>query len=122
MSFINFSIMPHEYKGTIVEESLNDNRILNDFKIVDFRISRDENPADRWHLYTVMVSHEDIIHLSENMKPKWYAHFWKDRDVIAIFHGQKFEFNYDDRSTWKEAIDYGLSMGIPAKQLDFVID
>jgi hypothetical protein len=45
--------MNSSYKGTIVEESLVDNRILNGLEIIDFKISDDENPADRWHLYTV---------------------------------------------------------------------
>lgn len=35
------------YQGTIVEESLLDNRLLNGFKINKFRISNAENPDDR---------------------------------------------------------------------------
>ncbi|MFH1455516.1 MAG: hypothetical protein ABIF40_01050 [archaeon] len=111
-----------EYKGVIVEESLEDNRILNDFKIIEFRISKAENPADRWHLYTVQVSKEDIVRLSKNIKQKWYMHFWKGREVIAIFKDKKFEFNFDDNSTWKPVVEYGLSLGIPKEQLDFPID
>ena len=114
--------MANEYKGTIVEESLNDNRIINDFKIIGFRISKDENPADRQHLYTVTVTHENIARLSENIKPKWYMHFWRGREVIAIFQGKKFEFNYDDKSSWASAVEHGLSIGIPKEQLDFLID
>jgi len=49
-------------------------------------------------------------------------HFWNDRDVIAIFHGKKFEFNYDDKSLWAPAVEHGLSIGIPKEQLDFLID
>jgi hypothetical protein len=113
--------MTNKYKGTIVKESLNDNRILNDFKIINFKISKDENPANRWHLYTVIVTRDDIAKLSENIKPKWYMHFWKDREVIAIFHDKKFEFNYDDKSSWAPAVEYGLSIGIPKEQLDFPI-
>ena len=114
--------MVNEYKGIIVEESLNDNRIMNDLNIIGFRISKDENPADRWHLYTVLVSHENIERLSNNIKPKWYMHFWKDREIIAVFYGKTFEFNYDDKSSWTPAIQYGLSTGIPGEQLDFIID
>ncbi len=114
--------MPDLYKGIIVEESLNDNRIINDFKIISFRISKDENPADRWHLYTVSVTHEDIARLSDNIKPRWYMHFWKDKDVVAIFQGKKFEFNYDDKTSWAPAVEHGLSIGIPKEQLDFLID
>lgn len=111
-----------EYKGVIVEESLEDNRILNDFKIIEFRISKEENPANRWHLYTVQVSKEDIVRLSKNIKQKWYMHFWKGRNVIAIFKDKKFEFNFDDKSSWKPVVEYGLSLGIPKEQLDFPID
>lgn len=111
-----------KFKGTIVEESLIDNRVINDFEIVGSRISKDENPADRWHLYTVLVSREDIEKLYQNIKPKWYMHFWQGRDIIAIFQGQKFEFNYDDKTSWEPAINFGLSIGIPKEQLDFLID
>ena len=114
--------MEKQYKGTIVEESLEDNRILNDIEIVGFRISKDENPQDRWHLYTVRVSKEEIEKLSVSIKTKWYMHFWKDKDIIAIFKDKIFEFNYDDKATWKNAVDYGLSLGIPKEQLDFVIE
>ncbi len=110
------------YKGTIVEESLEDNRILNDLNIIGFKISNDENPADRWHLYTVKVTKDDIQKFSKYIKPgKWYIHFWNDNDVIAVFKDKIFEFKYDNKETWKNACDYGRSLGIPEEQLNFVI-
>lgn len=69
-----------------------------------------------------MVSHEDMVRLSENIKPKWHMYFWKNRDAIAIFQGKKFEFNYDDKSSWASTIEYGLSIGIPKEKLNFPID
>ena len=48
------------YKGTIVEESLVDNQLLNNFKINKVRISSAENPEDRWHLYEVEATPEQI--------------------------------------------------------------
>ncbi|MFH0869377.1 MAG: hypothetical protein V1839_04075 [archaeon] len=110
------------YKGCVIEESLEDNRILNELKIVKFKITNEENPSARWHMYTVKVSKKDIEKLSKTIKHKWYMHFWKDRNVIAIFKDRKFEFNFDDKSTWEHAIAYGLSVGIPKEQLDFPID
>lgn len=47
--------MKKEYKGIVVEESLSDNRILNDLEIVEIKISKEENPSDRWHLYTLRL-------------------------------------------------------------------
>lgn len=52
-----------KYNGTIIEESLEDNRIINDFEIIGIRISNAENPADRWHLVNVLISGEDIKRL-----------------------------------------------------------
>jgi hypothetical protein len=49
-------------------------------------------------------------------------HFWKGRGIIAIFKDKIFEFNYDDKATWSEAISYGTSLGIPKEQLDFLIE
>jgi len=114
--------MKKEFKGIIVEESLSDNRILNDLAIIKVEISKEENSLDRWHLYTVKVSKEDVDKLSKNIKPKWYMHFWKERSVIVIFKDKKFEFNYDNKSEWKSAVNYGLSLGVPKEQLDFPID
>ncbi|MCR4323053.1 MAG: hypothetical protein NUV61_03110 [Candidatus Azambacteria bacterium] len=115
--------MGKKYKGTVVEESLEDNRILNELEITGFRISSDEDPQSRWHLYTVKVSEEDILKLSKCISPgKWYMHFWSGRNVIAVFRDKTFEFNYDNKATWKEAVDYGLSVGTPREQLDFLIE
>ena len=112
----------NDYTGIIVEESLEENRILNDLEIIKVKITKEENPAQRWHLYTVRVSKEDIEKLSKNIKTGWYMHFWKGRNIVVIFRNKKFEFNFDDKSTWKPAVEYGLSLGIPKEQLDFLID
>ncbi len=115
--------MNKDYIGTIVEESLDDNRVLNDVEIVRFKITKEDDPAERWHLYKVRVSKEDIEKLSKCIKPgKWYMHFWDGTDIIAIYRDKVFEFNYVDRTTWKEAVEYGLRQGIPEEQLDFIID
>jgi len=113
--------MKNEYKGIIVEESLEDNRILNDLEIVKIKITNEENPSERWHLYTVKVSKQDIEKLSKTIKQKWYIHFWKGKDVIVIFKDKKFEFNFDNKPAWEPAVKYGLSLGIPKEQLDFPI-
>jgi len=115
--------MIKKYKGIIIEESLEDNRILNDLEIIKFEITKDENPADRWHIYTVLVSEEEIERLAKIIKPnKWYMHFWKDNNIIAIFKDKKFNFNADDKFTRESAIQYGLLIGIPKEQLDFLIN
>lgn len=112
-----------KYKGTIVQESLTDDRILNELDIVGLKITDEDNPSNRWHLFTVLATEGEIKKLSNYLKPeKWYAHFWNGDNVIAIFPKRVFNFKHSDKSTWKEAVEYGKSIGIPEEQLDFLIE
>ena len=114
--------MVKDYKGTIIEESLEDNRIMNDMEVVSMRISRDEVPMNRWHLYTVHVSLQDIGFLSQQIKSGWYMHFWRGNDVVVVFYDKTFMFAHDDPTSWEPAVRYGLAQGIPSEQLDFPIE
>ena len=112
-------------KGCIVEESLKDNRLINQFKIIDVHISSAEKPEERWHIYTVLIEPNQIPLLAKSIKDgKWYTHFWDEHgNITAVFAtGKFFNFVNHDKSTWKEAIAHGLEMGIPLEQLDFLID
>ena len=111
--------MNKDYKGVIIEESLEDNIVLNNFNIVGFMITDDVIFSERWHLYTIQVSREEIEQVSKLIKSGWYAHFWKNRNVIVVFKDRIFELNYDDKTSWKPAVEYGLSLGIPKEQLIF---
>lgn len=111
-----------KYTGIIVEESLKDNRIVNNLEVIEVRISDEEKPEERWHLYTVKVSRKEIEKVSKNIKQGWYMHFWKGKKVIVIFKDKKFEFDFDDKKSWQPVVKYGLSLGIPKEELDFPID
>lgn len=112
-----------KFVGTIVEESLVDNRFVNDLEVVSVRISGAEKPEDRWHLYKVQMSRAQIQALADQLKPeKWYAHFWDKTTIYAVFPGKIFEMSRTDKVTWQPAIAFGKARGIPAEQLDFLID
>src|SRR5258708_2804287 len=112
-----------KYKGTVVLESLIDDRILNDFEIVGFKVTNEEDSSSRWHLFTVLVAEENIKKFSNNLKhQKWYAHFWNNDNIIAVFPNKMFNFKYSDIKSWKKAVEYGKSLGIPEERLDFLID
>lgn len=110
-----------EYRGIIVEESLDDNRILNDLDIKKMKITRQSNPTLRWHMYEVLVDKTEIEKLSKHIIGDWYMHFWHERDIIAIFKDLSFEFNYDDRSSWNDVLTYGRELGLKEAELDFPI-
>lgn len=110
--------MDRKYKGCVVEESLNNNLMVNELDITRIEISQ----KLRWHLYYVRVSEDEIKKLSKHIKSKWYMHFWKDRNVIAVFKDRIYRFDYNDKDSWEPAIRYGQVQGIPREQLDFPID
>lgn len=112
-----------KYKGTIVEESLLDPKLLDNFTIKNMRVTNPEKPEDGWHLYEVEATPDQINELATQLKPTgWYTHFWQGDDVTVVFPNKKFDIKYSDQSTWKEAIAYGESIGIPTEQLDFRIE
>ena len=110
------------WKGCIVEESLDDNRVLNNLKAVKIRITSENNPEQRWHIYDSLLTEKDIERIRHHLKQSWYMHFWKDDVMMIFFKGKKFIVSATDKRTWKEAIDYGLSINIPEEQLDFVME
>ena len=111
-----------EFVGYVVEESLDDNRILNGLQIVEVRISGEPDPDKRWHIYKIAADMPEIEKLWHHLKDKWYMHFWKGENIAVYFKGKKFDLFGRYKSTWSSAIDYGKSIGIPEEQLDFPTD
>ena len=110
------------YRGTVIEESLTDNCVLNDLKVVKLQITRSENPNNRWHIYTFEGTREEFLRFQKHLKHgAWYIHFWRDNQVTVIYPKRVFEFTHNDQKTWKPAVDHGLSLGIPIEQLDFLL-
>ena len=111
-----------KWKGCIVEESLDDNRVLNNIEVVKIKISSEEDPEKRWHIYNSLLSESEIDNIHVHLKQGWYMHFWKENKMRVLFKGRKFVLDIDNKKSYKSAIDYGLSINIPRKQLDFEIE
>ena len=107
------------YKGVIIKSSLRDPKILDRFRILGHTMS----PNSGWDMYTVEATREQLEDLSHELDGgKWYAHFWQGRDVVVVYKDKTFELNFNDKASWRPAVDYGISIGIPKEQLDFPID
>jgi hypothetical protein len=117
--------MGKDYKGTIIAESLTDPEVLNALQVISTRTDIDQDDSTgAWHLYSVAVDRVDIQTIQQCLKREggWYMHFWNGNDIIVVFRDKMFELKHDDKTTWKEAIEYGLSVGVPLEQLDFLIE
>ena len=118
-----------KYRGIIIEESLNDNRILNNMIILKMHITSQEQKSDRWHLFEVEIEEEFIETVSKEIIEGWYAHFWHgtydgdraDADVIVVFANKIMKFKFLDKNTWKDFLEYGRKLNIPEEQLDIPI-
>lgn len=113
--------MSREYIGIIVEESLDDNRVINKLDLRKVHITGHQRSSDRWHMYEVNVSKEEIEELSKHIIGDWYMHFWKGTDIIAVFSRKTFKFSYEKKDTWRDVLEYGRSIGLPDNELDFPI-
>ncbi|MFH1500922.1 MAG: hypothetical protein ABIE22_03160 [archaeon] len=112
--------MSKKWKGCIVKESLEDSSILD--KLETLKIREDSDEESSWHIYDSLVTESEINEIHKQLKQSWYVHFWKDGEMIVLFKGKKFKVDPNNKETWKEAINYGLSINIPLEQLDFLME
>lgn len=113
MTFMN------EYHGIIVKEGLKDRLVLDRMKILGMK------KGEKWTLLRVGVDEtkvDEVLGLIQKnlvTEPEsYYAHFYRNRELVVVFPKKVFHLT-PERETWQPAIDYGKSIGIPEKQLDF---
>lgn len=105
-------------KGTVIENSLADTSFLDNVQIIKTWKS------GSWTLHDVNVEENVALEMGKYLADgPWYVHFWKQGtdDILVVFKHQNFRINHSDTSTWSDAINYGISVGIPEEQLNFVI-
>lgn len=104
------------YKGKVILESLEDKNLVNKMQILDTEVT------GAWTIHTILISKSDIENLASYIKQgPWYAYFWHGNEVLAVFRDKIFKFLHNQQGSWRETIGYGISIGIPRKQLDFPI-
>jgi hypothetical protein len=107
-----------EYHGIIIKEGLKDQSVLNLMKILGrkkggeltlLRVGINENRIG-----------EVVGSVQKNLvtEPTFYAHFYLGGELIVVFP-RKIFYLTPKKETWKSAIDYGKSVGVPEKELDF---
>ena len=108
------------YHGIFVKEGIRDHLILDRMKILG------ERASGSWTLVRVAVENVRIEKtiglvqenlLAENGIP-FYAHLYQEDRLIVIFPDRVFHIR-PDKASWKQAIEYGKSVGIPSDELDF---
>lgn len=108
------------YYGIVIEQSLRNNDILNEFNCVA------EKQIGSWKLLLISISVSELEiqlqKLQDNMILRsndcWYSHFFKDETLIIVYQDAIFRTTINPID-WDAAIQYGTKHGIPIEQLDF---
>ena len=124
-----------DYKGVIIEESLENKDILKDVKItateVESVAEEHKTPwLKQWTLHTVEIPEEKADEIAEKISRSldskhggsWYADFKNDTTHYVIFRGKVFKVNRANKVEYDAVNQYGASLGIPDYQLDFSPD
>lgn len=118
------------YKGTIIEESLEDKGILADLDIVKTIVEPVEDGhktpwLTQWTLHSVEIPEEKAGEIADKLSQAlesehaWYADFKNPDTHYIIFKNKVFKVDRSNKGQYDEVTRYGISLGIPDYQLDF---
>lgn len=114
-------------QGLLLNESLINEQVLKLVRIVHTETWNAQSPADYQPALWTAISFEAdpdqadslVEKLSHALKPRWFINASDDSHVYVIFPGKVFKYSKGDRSARQSAYQYGLSIDIPARQLDW---
>ncbi|MFH1392976.1 MAG: hypothetical protein ABIG73_01145 [Patescibacteria group bacterium] len=120
------------YKGVIIEESLENKDVLKEVKILETEVepvtSEHETPwLKQWTLHTVEISEDNAEAIAEKIShaldrghgASWYADFKNNETHFIIFRDKVFKIDRKSKEQYDKAKEYGISLGIPEHQVDF---
>lgn len=118
------------YKGVIIEESLENKSVLKDISIFDTKIEAvteaHQTPwIEKWTLHTVEIPNNKIDKITEQLSQSldnngWYGDFKNDLFHYIVYRNKVFKVDLKNPILYKDAKNYGISLGIPEYQVDFV--
>lgn len=119
------------YKGVIIEESLQDSHILKEIKVLATKIEpitlkHKTQWLKQWTLHTIEIPEEKADELAEKISqsidkkhPSWYVDYKNEKYHYIIYANKTFKVNLENPVLYQDAKEYGISIGIPEYQVDF---
>lgn len=119
------------YRGVIIEESLENTSILKEVKILETKvepITPDHKTPwlKQWTIHTVEIFENTADKVAEKISksfdkehPDWYADYKNDKYHYIIYQNKIFKVDLANPILYKDAKAYGISIGIPEYQVDF---
>lgn len=123
------------YKGVIIEESLENRDVLKKVKIISTEVEKatEEHKTpwlSQWTLHTVEIPGSEAEEIAEKISQSldrehggsWYADFKNNTAHYIIFRNKVFKIDRGSKKQYDEVVKFGASLGIPDYQLDFSPD
>ena len=109
-----------EYHGIIVRDGIRDQTIFDRMTVLGTKTGQN------WTLLKVGIEAKAISRVIREIQSNlltekgvpYYAHFYRGEELIIVFPDRAFHVSPEEDS-WKEAISYGESLGVPRAELDF---
>jgi hypothetical protein len=118
------------YKGVIIEESLDDSIIIKELEVIETYVSkttvREETPwLEQWTIQTVLIPENKINdytkRLSElidtNHCENWYCDFRNEEFHYVVFSNKIFKLDKNKKQDYHEMREYAIGIGLPEHQL-----
>lgn len=105
-----------KYSGCIIEESLKDKSIIDEFEII-------EEVNDDGIMWIVEIDESRLDDVLPRLQfaivdaPVWYCDLKCDDYHYIIYNDKIFKVNRDYGEQYEQAKEYGLKRGIPEEQL-----
>jgi len=118
------------YKGVIIEESLENKDVFKNIKILSTKIEqvveKHKTPwLKQWTLHTVEIPENEgenvALEISKSLESlhPWYSDFKDKNTHFIIFRNKIFKIDRTSKEQCNQAKEYGISLGIPYYQVDF---
>jgi hypothetical protein len=120
------------FKGIIIEESLENKNILKDslIRILKTEVEKVSSEYDtpwlkKWTMHTVEVREDRAMDIAEKIaksldkEHSWYVDFRNDEYHFIIFKDKIFCVKMENKKEYEDVKKYGRKIGIPEHQLDF---
>jgi hypothetical protein len=120
-----------DFEGIIIEESLCTPDVLREVSIISTKVEdvTEEHKTpwlSRWTLHQIYIPKGKADKVAKILSecfdpahPEWYSDFKNYTTHYIIYQNKIFKVDRTKPEQYKEAADYGISLGILEYQLDF---
>ena len=118
------------YKGVIIEESLENSSVLQKILIKNTKVEKTtlkhKTPwIKQWSLHAVEINEDESDYIAKKVSTSldkqhnWYADFKNENYHYIIYRDKIFKVDLKNPYLYKDAKAYGISIGIPEYQVNF---